>query len=279
MDERERRLRQRLEALERAIPTGPAPVEPGAAMRGAAGHTISFRSALPSSLPILAAVAIVAILGGSAFVGRSILLPAASPSPGSETSSPVAATSPTPSTPASLATATPGETEVPSPTPTLQPEPATPSPGPSGGVNGGWTCSDAAHLASTRTGYEPAPIGDVRVGSHDGYDRIVFEFVGEGTPAVDIAPAEPPFVTDASGAPLDVPGTVFLRIRLTTATGYPTYTGPGSFAPGFPRLTSLVRAGDYEGYVTWIAGLSGGGCYRVAVMTAPSRVVIDVQAP
>ena len=43
-----------------------------------------------------------------------------------------------------------------------------------------------------------ANITDVRVGTHDGYDRVVFEFIG-GLPEAFLERAEPPFTHDASG--------------------------------------------------------------------------------
>ena len=47
-----------------------------------------------------------------------------------------------------------------------------------------------------------ANITDVRIGTHDGYDRVVFEFAG-GLPEVSLERAEPPFTHDASGEPID----------------------------------------------------------------------------
>jgi hypothetical protein len=99
-------------------------------------------------------------------------------------------------------------------------------------------------------------------------------------PAFDITPAQPPFVADASGLPIDVPGTSFLRIHFPFATGMGSYSGPTAFAgPGGTSgiLTALVRAGDYEGVLTWIAGSRSPFCYRVSILGAPTRVVIDVQ--
>jgi hypothetical protein len=126
---------------------------------------------------------------------------------------------------------------------------------------------------------EPSPLTAVRLGVHDGIDRVVFEFAGGEVPAFDIAPAEPPFVQDASGLPVDVPGTAFLRIHFPHATGMSTYDGPTTFAgPGGDRgtLVSLVRTGDFEAVMTWIAGTAGPACVRVSILDAPTRVVVDV---
>jgi hypothetical protein len=123
-------------------------------------------------------------------------------------------------------------------------------------------------------------ITDVRVGRHPGYDRIVFEFAA-GRPQLTIAVARPPFVGDASGKTIHVAGDAFLSLKLFDAKGSPTYTGPGAFSPGYPNLVALVNAGDYEGYVTWIAGLRdiNSICYSVSTLTGPTRIVIDIVDP
>jgi len=122
-------------------------------------------------------------------------------------------------------------------------------------------------------------VTDVRVGTHPGYDRIVFEFAGSGHPQLTVAVASPPFVGDASGQPVKVAGSAFLTLKLYDASGYPTYSGPSTFSPGYPSLTALVNNGDYEGYVSWVAGLSHQSCYAISTLTSPTRIVIDLQAP
>lgn len=125
------------------------------------------------------------------------------------------------------------------------------------------------------------PITDVRVGAHPGYDRIVFEFAGSGRPQLTVEQKLGPFVADASGQTIKVAGNAFLSLKLFDASGYPTYTGPGAFSPGYPNLVALVNAGDYEGYVTWIAGLRdiNSICYSVSTLTGPTRIVIDIVDP
>ena len=127
---------------------------------------------------------------------------------------------------------------------------------------------------------------DVRVGTHDGYDRIAFQFAGDTTlvPPVEMTAASPPFTQDASGEPLEVPGNAFIQIVFRGATamgddGTSTYTGPTRFDPEFPVLTSLVRGGDFEAVTTWIVGLSQETCYRSFYLPNPNRLVIDLQQP
>jgi hypothetical protein len=126
-----------------------------------------------------------------------------------------------------------------------------------------------------------AQITDVRVGAHDGYDRIVFEF-DSGTPQYRIDRAEPPLREDASGRPLDVAGSSFLSIVLTDASralpeGGLSYHGPLVFTPRFDALVELVEGGDFEAVSTWYAGLRADSCLRVLTLDSPSRLVIDVE--
>lgn len=126
-----------------------------------------------------------------------------------------------------------------------------------------------------------AQITDVRVGAHDTYDRIVFEFEG-GIPAYGIEVVEPPFSGDPSGLPLDVAGNAFLRITFDGGTrmmpdGSASYAGPTSFEPGFDELVQLIEGGDFEAVSTWYAGLSTDPCIRVLALTDPARLVIDIE--
>ena len=129
---------------------------------------------------------------------------------------------------------------------------------------------------------------DVRVGAHDGYDRIVFEFAppkpnpgGQGgIPSYEIRQAEPPFTQDPSDLPLDVVGDAFVQIVMQGATGHdfdgdPTYTGPRVLTPGFGTLAQAVQAGDFEATLTWIFGLSRPTCWQVQELHGPDRLVID----
>jgi len=149
------------------------------------------------------------------------------------------------------------------------------APLPSGAVSPG-ASAVACELPSVTPGTtDRAQLTAVRIGSHDGYDRVVFELAGGGTPAVELAAAKPPFVHDASGLPLQVDGAAFVRIVLRGASGAGTYGGPAAFSPHYSQLRTLVEAGDYEMVNSWIAGLEGPACPRVSLLTDPTRVVVD----
>src|SRR5688500_18872823 len=95
-----------------------------------------------------------------------------------------------------------------------------------------------------------ANIVDVRMATHDGFDRVVFEFT-DGLPEVTLDGAEPPFTHDASGAPIDVEGTSFLRLTMRGGTkqtddGKSSYDGQTYFDPCLSMLFDPVEGGVFS---------------------------------
>jgi hypothetical protein len=43
-------------------------------------------------------------------------------------------------------------------------------------------------------------------------------------------------------------------------------------------LVEVVQAGDFEGVVTWVAGVSTDAGFKVSTLESPPRLVIDVKA-
>jgi hypothetical protein len=179
-----------------------------------------------------------------------------------------------------------GTAASPSPTQTTAPsssQPATsdsPEPVPSDELEE-FTCDELPiHEDAT---VARANIVDVRMATHDGFDRVVFEFI-DGLPEVSLDRAEPPFTHDASGMPIEVEGTSFLRLTMRGGTkqtdeGTSSYDGPTEFDPGLPTLVDLIEGGDFEAQSTWYFGLRAEACVRVLALTddgAP-RLVIDVE--
>jgi hypothetical protein len=133
-----------------------------------------------------------------------------------------------------------------------------------------------------------ALLTDVRLGQHEGYDRIVFELLPGGRPGYRVRFVRPPIVEDASGNEVDVDGETFLSIRLEPASGFDlagdlgeVYTGPtridGSSA-GTEMVEEVVRTGDFEAVLTWVAGLDERAPFRVLRLFGPPRIVVDVRA-
>ena len=126
-----------------------------------------------------------------------------------------------------------------------------------------------------------AQISDVRVGTHDGYDRVTFQFAA-GIPQTVVEGVLPPFFADPGGQSIEVDGKAFLKVTLNGGTRFSpdgglSYAGSINFTPGFPQLVQLREGGDFEAVGTWYIGLNAGACYRVEPMTGPSRLVIDIE--
>ncbi len=137
-----------------------------------------------------------------------------------------------------------------------------------------------------------AQLVDVRVGTHDGYDRIVFELAATpdggafGVPRFEVRSLEAPILDDPRGAVVPLEGSSFAGVVLhgvsgaTFATSAPegyelTYDGPRRFRTGFPVLVEAVQTGDFEATLSWAFGLSRASCFEVSVLHDPLRIVID----
>lgn len=171
--------------------------------------------------------------------------------------------------------------------------PATPTPivtpsvepSESEGPVGVWNCALPDHSAATT---DRAQLTDIRIGPRgsgpSGYDRILFEWQGEGTPEVDIREGQPPFTQDPSGLPMTVAGEAWLVIvfhggTAVTPEGTQTYNGPTEFALGFPQIVEMKQAGDFEAVSEWVVGMHDQACHRVEIRKSPTRLLIDVQHP
>jgi hypothetical protein len=126
-----------------------------------------------------------------------------------------------------------------------------------------------------------AQVTDIRVGQHDGYDRVVFEF-DAGIPQFTLDEATPPLLADGSGLPIEVDGNAFWQLVMQGGTmvspdGEMTYDGETTFTPRFPLLQQLINGGDFEAVGTWYFGLESAACVRVITLSSPSRLVIDIE--
>ena len=154
------------------------------------------------------------------------------------------------------------------------------------------TPSTAASCAASANGTlmeEQALLVGVRVGTHDGYDRVVFEFTSRGAPTKDRATFEigrttPPYFEDPSGRPLTIAGDPVLAITFhgatiqTLASGA-AYSGSRDFKPRYPVLSELKSRGDFEAVSSWLAGLTRTACVKAQVLTNPTRLVLDLMHP
>ena len=151
------------------------------------------------------------------------------------------------------------------------------------------TFSGATDAAQGAAGSPTRLLTDVRVGVHDCYERVTFEFrprTGDAAgPVAWKAAYEPgPVTEDASGRTVPVKGGAFLVVHFSaqgadlTKPGAPdTYTGPTSLeAAGATRIQQVRRTGDFEGVLTWVIGVDRPRPFHVGTQDDPARVVIDV---
>lgn len=125
-------------------------------------------------------------------------------------------------------------------------------------------------------------IQDVRAGSHDGFDRVVFEYAGPGLPGY-IAGYNPDPRQQASGYPLEgLTGGAFLELMIQ---GTPMMlmppreellrSGPVGVAAG--NIQSVVNGGVFEADSQYVIGLDRQRPFNIYTLENPPRLVIDFQ--
>jgi hypothetical protein len=124
-------------------------------------------------------------------------------------------------------------------------------------------------------------VTDVRVGRHDGFDRVVLELDGRGTPGWDVRYVDSA-VEQGRGQAIEVDGDAILQVTLT-GTGYPADTGVEEY-PGPDRIaaaatetvTEVVFDSTFEGQTVTFVGVDGEAPFRVHLLEDPVRVVLEV---
>ncbi len=124
-------------------------------------------------------------------------------------------------------------------------------------------------------------VTDIRIGRHDGFDRVVFEVDGDGAPGWDVRYVDQP-ASQGSGNPVDVAGAAFLQVTVT-GTGYPFDTGVEEYPVGEPvsaaeaqTVTEAVFDGTFEGQSVAFVGTTAQTPFRVYLLEDPARVVVEV---
>lgn len=120
----------------------------------------------------------------------------------------------------------------------------------------------------------------VRAASHDGYDRVVWEFEG-GLPAHRSIRYVDRFVGGASDLPIRIAGEAVLQVDMYEANGHDpdtyTETSPARLVAGLPNVIEVVRSEDFEAHVGYGVGLAKRQNYTVFTLRNPSRVVLDIR--
>ncbi|RFU23204.1 AMIN-like domain-containing (lipo)protein [Geodermatophilus marinus] len=124
----------------------------------------------------------------------------------------------------------------------------------------------------------------IRAGRQEGYDRVVFEVEGTGTPGWDVRYVDEA-ASQGSGEPVEVAGDAVLQVTLT-GVGYPYDTGveewagpdplPGS---GTTVVTEVAWDATFEGTSVAFVGASAQVPFRVYALEGPTRVVVELADP
>lgn len=117
----------------------------------------------------------------------------------------------------------------------------------------------------------------VRVASHDGFDRVVFDLAGTGTPGWFTTYTETPS-QQGSGHPIEYDGAIALQVGVD-GTPYPFDLGmePPELGttPGAGNVTEVIYSSLFEARTEFAIGLTEQMPYSVSTLTEPNRLVID----
>jgi len=176
-----------------------------------------------------------------------------------------------------------------SPSPTTSATNGTPSPTSSASPAGtasapaGFSLDAVSSPRYPDLGGDLGAIGVVRVGRHTGYDRVVWQFPGGGRPSFKVQYVDQP-IADGSGDVVDVPGDAFLEV-LISAVGIPSATAPRPGNASAASLAGTVIAqaqpvyGGFEAVGQSFVGVRDRERpFRVAVLTSPTRLVVDISS-
>ena len=182
------------------------------------------------------------------------------------TQSSTAPTSPSPSASASTGTVSPTSSATPSGTAT---------------VPAGFSLDEVSSPRYPNLGGDLGAIGVVRVGRHTGYDRVVWQFPGTGRPSFQVHYVDQP-IADGSGDVVDVPGDAYIEVMISAVT-IPAESVPRPKNASAASIAGTVIAqarpvyGGFEAVgQTFVGVRDRERPFRVAVLTNPTRLVVDI---
>lgn len=141
---------------------------------------------------------------------------------------------------------------------------------------------DAADKTSPAEPDAALTVTDIRTGSHDGFDRVVYELDGRGTPGWRVGYVDRA-IEVGSGDSVPVAGTGVLEIRIS-GSAYPFTTEVTPYTGPFPvrarpggSVVEATGATIFEGDTQSFIGLTDPGLpFAVYSLDDPVRVVLDV---
>ncbi|SNT03625.1 hypothetical protein SAMN06893096_11412 [Geodermatophilus pulveris] len=170
------------------------------------------------------------------------------------------------------------------PAPSGSAAPGTPADG--GTPDGGATAAppfegDTAPATREASADALVTVTAIRTGRQDGYDRVVLEVAGTGTPGWDVRYVEEAYAQGMGGA-IEVAGDAVLQVTVTGA-GYPFDTGVEEWAgpdplpgEGTSTVTEVAWDATYEGTSVAVIGTTAEAPFRVYALEDPTRIVVEI---
>ncbi|WP_213577105.1 hypothetical protein [Rhodococcus sp. USK13] len=142
--------------------------------------------------------------------------------------------------------------------------------------------TDASPKSSETSGPAKLTVTDIRIGRHEGFDRVVYELGGTGTPGWRVEYVDEA-VQDGSGRSIPVSGNGILQV-LIDGSAYPFDSGVEGYAgpnplPGEPGgvVTEVNGALVFEGVTQSFIGVTRPDRpFTVSSLSGPTRVVVDI---
>ena len=121
----------------------------------------------------------------------------------------------------------------------------------------------------------------IRTAAQEGYDRVVFEFSGDQVPGYEVEYVDGTVRACGSGDVVPLAGESALSVRFRAAQAH-TPEGRSTLpsrtlAPNHPVVKEVKLICDFEGELQWVLGLASRNPYRIAALTSPARLVVDIQ--
>ncbi|WP_194836447.1 hypothetical protein [Nocardia sp. XZ_19_369] len=141
---------------------------------------------------------------------------------------------------------------------------------------------DTTPKRGTASGDAGLTVTGIRIGHQPGFDRVVYDLGGTGTPGWIVQYTDRA-VQDGSGKPIEVAGKSILEVQIL-GSAYPfdsaetPYAGPDpATEPSAPGIAGVYRTTVFEGTTQSFIGINGDRPgFAVTTLTNPTRLVIDV---
>ncbi|MET8777661.1 hypothetical protein AB0H49_12160 [Nocardia sp. NPDC050713] len=141
---------------------------------------------------------------------------------------------------------------------------------------------DAGPKRGTPSGNAALTVTDLRIGHHSGFDRVVYDLGGTGTPGWIVQYTDQA-VQDGSGNVLEVAGQSVLEVQITGSaypfdSGVTPYSGPDPATdPSAPGIAGVYRTTVFEGTTQSFIGVNADRpAFSVTTLSDPTRLVIDI---